>query len=390
LNLSHFIIDLAENALAHPDKYMRPGHNGPYHDPETPVRNFGHWLITFAKCYEWTGERKFRDKVDELATYLCSQEARPRGFSFHHRNKAGKDKCNGLIGQAWTIEALATASACCENRSYADVAREVFCQHEFSDQHGLWKVLEIDGQTLGIDMAFNHQLWFAACASLIKTNHGGSALIEERVRKFLNRMLHNMEVLDNGCIYHPIEWVWSQRFEETFSFKRQMTHAVGTLWQLVCQRKLASKCFSKTEMRRDARKKMTYKSLGYHGFNMYAFALLRQQVPEDAAWTSPEFKRAVRFMTSPQYWRALDTNKYGYPYNPPGFELPFAMNVLTEMNQEELVIASQRFINEQLKRCYDSEARMMCDNTEDALTHSARVYEVTRRDSDVLKEIQVS
>jgi hypothetical protein len=34
------------------DGSFPPGYNGSYDDPETPVRNTGHWLITFLKAYE--------------------------------------------------------------------------------------------------------------------------------------------------------------------------------------------------------------------------------------------------------------------------------------------------------------------------------------------------
>ena len=93
------MISISNRALANLEFYLQPGHNGPYNDPETPVRNYGHWLITFSKCFEVTGEQKYLDKINELADYIILKESRPFGFSFHHRSKEGKDKCNGLVGQ---------------------------------------------------------------------------------------------------------------------------------------------------------------------------------------------------------------------------------------------------------------------------------------------------
>ena len=81
------MIFISNRALANPEFYLQPGHNGPYNDPETPVRNYGHWLITFSKCFELTGKQIYLEKVRELAEYLVSDESRPHGFSFHHRLK---------------------------------------------------------------------------------------------------------------------------------------------------------------------------------------------------------------------------------------------------------------------------------------------------------------
>jgi hypothetical protein len=111
LNLLQFLVYISECALTYPDKYIKSGHNGPYNDPETPMRNYGHWLITFSKCFELTGEQIYLNKIKEFAEYLISDNARPFGYSFHHRSKESKDKCNGLIGQAWVFEALAFASS---------------------------------------------------------------------------------------------------------------------------------------------------------------------------------------------------------------------------------------------------------------------------------------
>jgi hypothetical protein len=35
-----------------------------------------------------------------------SKQARPFGWNFHHRDKKKKDRCNGVIGPAFSIMAL--------------------------------------------------------------------------------------------------------------------------------------------------------------------------------------------------------------------------------------------------------------------------------------------
>ena len=126
MNLSEFLVFISENALSESVRFLKPGCNGPYNDFETPVRNYGHWLITFSKCYEINQDKKFLNKVKEFAEYLISNDSRPSGYAFHHRNSPNWDKCNGLIGQAWTFEALACASSVLNNTKYAEVAEKVF------------------------------------------------------------------------------------------------------------------------------------------------------------------------------------------------------------------------------------------------------------------------
>ena len=178
MRLNKMILKIAENnsKLQNEDGSFPPGHNGPYHDTETPVRNSGHWLITFSKCYKLTNKSKYKDKVYQLAEYLTTEDARPNGYSFYHRNKKGKDKCNGLIGQAWTFEALTEATKILKDNKYALLAEDIFFQHTFNEECGLWNRLEIDGKILPIDRTFNHQLWFAACASLIKSQKSNEIL----------------------------------------------------------------------------------------------------------------------------------------------------------------------------------------------------------------------
>ena len=134
---------------------------------------------------------------------MYSDSARPQNNSFYHRSKEGKDSCNGLIGQAWTFEALVKASEILNDLKYVQLAEDVFFQHHFNKHYGLWNRLEINGDILSIDTAFNHQLWFAAASSLIHTS--GKEKIRERILQFLNCLDNNLSVLDDGLIYHPIK-----------------------------------------------------------------------------------------------------------------------------------------------------------------------------------------
>jgi hypothetical protein len=169
------------------DGSLPPGHNGPYHDPETPVRNTGHWLITFLKAHDLSGDPRFHDAASRAARYLSSNAARPHDATFVHRTSLYKDNCNGLIGQAWTIEALVAGADRLDMPHLTALAKKVFLLHEFDGEFGLWQITEIDGSSLGYDPTFNHQLWFAAAGSLIP-----GAQIEEQVLLFLDLVPANM------------------------------------------------------------------------------------------------------------------------------------------------------------------------------------------------------
>ena len=78
------------------------------------------------------------------------------------------------------------------------------------------------------------------------------------------------------------------------------------------------------------------------------------------------------------YKEELENNSFGYPYNPPGFEIPYALEVLSELEKNELLTICSYWINKQISKCYNPQTKMMDRNTLDPLTHSARLYELTR------------
>jgi len=382
MNLTDFILEISNRAFDNESIYFNGGHNGPYNDSETPVRNKGHWLIIFSKCFELTGKQIYLDTVRKLAEYLVSKESRPYGYSFHHRLKEVKDKCNGLIGQAWTFEALACASSILGEPQYSEVAEEVFFQHNFNENFGLWNRLEIDGEILSIDDTFNHQLWFAACAALLNTPRQEE--ISDRIFQFMDCLPQNLSVLENGLIYHPIERQLNQTGSDE-STKSRLIKFVKT--SLSFLRAIDGTTNDSNQMYRE---KMINKSVGYHQFNMYAFALLKESVPDHPFWQSFEFQKSINYLISDEFKNGVSENIYGFPYNSPGFEVPYVLSVFANLGADELVDISTWWINEQFNRCYNPETRMMDRNTNDPLTHTARIYEIIRLPISILERIEVN
>ena len=374
MTIAELIIDSSKKAINFQtdEGSMPAGHNGPYNDNETPVRNTSHWLITFAKSYELTDDSIFLDAVQKTANYLISAETRPFKYSFFHRKNSQLDSCNGLIGQAWTIEALVIASTVLNETKYLEIAEEVFLLHTFNDEYGLWNRLEIDGTIKTIDSTFNHQLWFAACAAQI--NYKKKTECDTIISRFISCLPNNMYVFDEGLIFHPIK-------NEELLIDIYENQPFINYIKIKIKEVINNLTHSKNELKRlemEKNSKMIYKSVGYHHFNMYAFALLKNQFPSNNYWNNSEFNSTIKYLMGDHYKDELENNSFGYSYNPPGFEIPYALEILCNLKIDELFDISTYWIDKQIKKCYNSYTKMMDRNTLDSFTHSARLYELTR------------
>jgi hypothetical protein len=370
MRISDFIVTVAKNYLQYQrkDGSFQGGHNGPYYDDETPVRNSGHWLITFAKCYKLTGREIFKERAAHIAEFLSAERAKPNAYTFHHRNSERKNKCNSLIGQAWTIEALMEAYNLLDEYKYKEIAEEIFFLHPFIEKYGLWRRVEIDGTLLSTDRTFNHQLWFAACSSLISE----SDRIKERVLVFLENIDRNMVVLRDGLIYHKIKRLLPERYKNRNVLK---------LYLIEIYKKLRE-----DYVNRNLRIEIKNKSIGYQSFNLYAFAILREQFPEHRYWKSDKLGKTISYLLTEGYLNGLKNNKYGFPYNPPGFELPYSLSILSDFDEAKKIELIKYWLNRQLEFNYNQASKMLDKNTEDALTLTARIYELARLDKKILNE----
>ncbi|WP_245835288.1 agl cluster protein AglQ [Natronolimnobius baerhuensis] len=358
-----FVERIAAAALAEIDSdgRMPAGHNGLYQDPETSARNTSHWLVTFAKLAEQTGDSQFESAAHSTASFLQSDTARPNGATFHHRNIEGKDHCNGLIGQAWTIEALAVAARTLEREDLANLAQDVFLAHPQDDRTGLWKRVEIDGRVLPFDATFNHQLWFAAAGGILAGLPWTDPRVDDRVRKHLNELETNLRLYDDGLIFHPLKPSRSLR-RYAHLIRADERGRIGLTF-LTSSVPLPSR-----------QRQLRWKAIGYHAFNVYAFALLRRRYPEHPFWDTDVCERLLAYLTSSEYATTVWDNEYGSPYNPVGFEVPFAMEVFDIGSDSERT----EWLTGQLERHYNDETERLDRNTEDPVTLTARVYQAAR------------
>lgn len=338
---------------------MPPGNNGPYLDPETPVRNTGHWMITFLKAHTLSHNVEFLAAARRAASYLQRDEARPTDATFWHRKNATKDSCNGLVGQAWTIEALAWAAMRFPDERLRSLGKEVFLLHPFDDDLALWHRVDVDGSVLSCDSTFNHQLWFAAAGALLLPDD--DPRVSRRVVRFLDGLPETLQLYSSGLIRHalmlgPRAVRWLRRLKRTLRHARR-------------ERRLVSDVAT-----------MHHKAVGYHAFNLYALGMLRQSIPNHSFWGSEQMRRVLSFARTDDFVDALENNHYGYPYNPVGFEMAFALHSFYDDTREE----QEHWVHEQLRRTYDWESHMMRRGTTDPITLAARLYEAVRLPNLVL------
>jgi len=358
--------------LQREDGSFPAGQNGPYGNEDTPARNTSHWAITMIDAYERSGEQRFLDTARRSLKYLCSDAIRPNAYSFKHREREyeGQDQANGLVGQAWTIEALATAAKHIEDEMIIDTAVEVFLAHPFDPALGLWKHVDIDGSVQGYHMTFNQHLWFAAAGSLLAStmserDHADTDTVQNRVRQFMANVESNIHTFPSGLIVHPmLPAVLRREAASNLEYQRQTFDK----WKRIAFFKTVNAIKDRTL------RNIVEKSRPYHPFNLYALAILYRQNDGFDFWESNTFEKVLGYSKRPSLIDAVSQNKYGYDYNPVGFELGVAWATFDGRATKR----SDEAVASQLQNSYDPEASLMKRSECDPETHMARFYEVTR------------
>lgn len=375
MQLLDIITNLAEKKIDELQKsgHINNGHNGPYYDEETPVRNTAHWAVTFSVLYNIFKEEKYYKALEKCGEYLLSKEARPMNATFYCRKNPNKDFSNGTIGQAWAIEGLAAAYSVTRNEKFIEIAKEVFLLHPFDWNYNLWKIVNVDGSYRGFDFTFNHQLWFAA-SGIIILSMTNDPEIEKRCTRFFEDIDEIFNTYKNGLIRHGIQ----PKLSKVDNIKTKL--------------KFIRDKYNKYKNNIS----MEYKENGYHLFNIYAFAIIKAHGYDINLFNNSIFKESLRYCFNNDLYewlehkeRKLDLNSmpnvkrdkiniYGYSYNAPGFELPYIYKVFSK----ELEDIDEKFINnvieKQINYTYDQNKISFCKNTEDPNTLEARLYEYIR------------
>lgn len=348
--LSKLLLKFADNNIETiTENGVCAGTNGPYMDEDTNVRNVAHWLIVYSYAFKVTQETKYKEIAYLLIGNLYSSESRPMQASFICRKNPEKDLCNGLMGQAWVIESLIYACKTFSDEDLYKLAEDLFLKHKFDYSRNIWHRLGVDGSYLTFDPTFNHQLWFCAVVSLLDKTE----LAQKQSKLFFDNIATKPEVYQNGVIYHH-----SNLYSPIVEFKKGPNSFLDYI---------INKLFSLKE-----KKRLYSKSVGYHGFNLYAYELLKTSFSKEPFFESYKYKKMVSVALTPSFIKELEKSKYSYGYNPPGFELGYA---LLGNNHEKSVI--ERYLNAHFKITSSCEF-LNSKVSQDKNTSEARVYELVR------------
>jgi hypothetical protein len=362
---------------------IKSGNNGPYNHNENILRNYCHWIVTFSKLYYQNQNKIYYNAIKELSNFLFLSEARPLGFSFHHRTVIGKDSSNGLMGQAWTFEALYECYRVLKDERFVELAEEVYNFHKFDMEEGLWYTLDINGKSLEIDAAFNHQLWFAYSAAQIIPKKSSKF---NNINIFLEKINYNLKLLDNGVVYHPIEKYALKnllRKEEPLYIKLKRN------LKLILINKSFSHFFvDKEEVLIKWQNEIMIKSYGYHAFNMYAFVKFEKLTHQNKFWKSNRFKQMIDVLFNDEFLEKNENNKYSYPYNPTGFEIAFVASekIIDEIEKIKQISLS---VNRQFKLNFNNNDFIFSKNNNDHNTLTARLYELVSIPLSILSKIKI-
>jgi hypothetical protein len=366
-SMESIIIESAKASidLLKDNTYFVGGNNGPHNHNDTPVRNTSHWIITNLKAYEITSENSFLEASRKLTDFLMSDQVRPCGYTFIQRITGGPDRCNGVIGQAWVIEALVKAYSIFHDEKILKLAIDSCALLPFDNRIGLWKRREINGKVIGFDLTLNHQIWFAAaCSCLVnKDKH-----INKCLEVFLDKLPENISLSRVGCFKMPI------------SSKSLLIngHPICVLRTSKVLKKIRrSDKFGKSV------------EAGYHAFHLYGLAIIKENIPDHPIWKNSILKKAMEYLLSSDYKTEVIKSKYGLGYNPPGFEIAYSLqsfkDIIVKCSEKDVWEKIYWWLKFQIDHTYNFEEKLLNNVEYDPITYAARLYEAVRIDDKYLR-----
>jgi hypothetical protein len=340
--------------LQRSDGSFPKGHNGPWYEEDTYVRTTAHWAITLFKGYEITEKQHLLDSAIRACDYLLSKEARPHRKTFYCLASKHKNRCNGLIGQAWAVEPLLILGKALDNQGYLSVAEEVLNLHPYCFKRHGWSSVEIDGQVLGLNPTFNQQVWLSAMALLAGQRNQD---LLTKARDFFENMPSVTKFIEKGLIRHR-----KGRYK---SVKQLVKDAIKLKY---------SRHVDGAEIKK--------RSLGYMSFILYGLAIVYDNFPGESFWKNTSFKSVIKHSISYVVFRYpfgyLGSNEYQWDCTPTGIEIAYALQVFSnylELGDEGDAL---KWVTMQFSGYYDLDTNLMRRNTSDEDILGSRIYEATR------------
>ncbi len=329
--------------------YIPGGVNGPYFDLETPVRNSSHALILFSFLYRHTKEIEYLSQAQKLKNFLNNPKLFSENGVYIHRQKAGKDWCNGVIGQAWVVESLNIASSLLEDEELHQAAHQAAASFSFDRSVKAWAAYDPGSKSRKIDYTLNHQLWYAASISELND----SRYVDEVVQFLDHLVAFGFQTRNDGLVNHQ------------FYAKSTKSWALRTRYEFAYKRKLQA---------------ASQKEIGYHLYNLYPLARLFKILPSHPLFSTDKFLSAIRYAQSDGFLEALQRNKYAFPYNSPTFEFPLILKTFSSLFQNDRITAIENFIWSETNLFALDESgnhfTLEVDEVDDPITLTTRAYEL--------------
>lgn len=232
------------------------------------------------------------------------------------RHAPQRDASNGVLGQAFVLEAFHAAWVLLGNAAARDAGLMLLHRHSFNKDAGCWNRVDFRGNQLSPDLTFNHQLYFAATAALYASE---DEVARVQVDEFLLGLRRSLVLREDGRVVHEVGGT-----------------AVPPNWRKRLTRSIKRISVDDGDQAKEA---------DYHLYNAYAFSLLaqsRSDVVEKVGigrWNSlANFidSEEIRTLVSSESWssplrsgtetRVLDREFFRATFEnrPPDFELTSA------------------------------------------------------------------
>lgn len=346
--------------------YATAGHNGPHGHRDTPARNTAHYLVIYSYLYKKTGQDKYKKICYVFASYLYDIQAHSKSGAVKCMETDKFDHLNGLIGQGWIIEGLLYFYDVFKENAALEIATKIYKTQKYDKVLHLWHRIELDGSDIGIDPTYNHQVWFAACASKL-LDYGVDTKVDEEIRDFLTAgASRDFRVYSDGLLYHYVN-------AKTESIKKQK------------QKRFIKICL--TPVKSISPKKFDYKYMeyAYHIFDLYGFSILKERYKDLPLFSSVNYRKAVAYAQNIKMinekcgaYQAIEKgdmfNIFFYSYNSPVFEYPYVATSNGYPNEKVF----DELYDIQIKLMFDKHTGMFTRNNPDIDTWNARTYEVVR------------
>jgi len=364
--------DMADKIIKEHSSIIPGGNNGPYYNEETNVRNLAHWCVIFASRCKKTSDERYKAALKITADAILNSEHYNGKGVYRCRYTKVADEVNGTIGPAWIIEGLIYAARVLEDNRYYDRAVEIFSVIPFNSSLGIWNRINTQNKVLSVDTTFNHQLWLAAAGAMI-CSYKNVPEIEKQLRRFCDRLPVLMTIRRDGRIAHF-----------TLNDQNGILGYPGRIY-----RDLKSDIAELL-----GRPSFAYKEAGYHAFNLYGFAILKENAGFDIPFlASAKFQKCIDYVKTKKYYESLlkadrnldvtkvptklkvDFNVFSFAYNSSAFELPRVLKCFgTEAEEAKKICAP--FMEAQIKLTYDNDEKAFSKNTDDPFVLTTRIYEL--------------